>query len=160
MATTVATQARQSIQVLEVVREIEIAASIDIVFETVLEQLGPMLSCGADAPQLEMKLEPWPGGRWFRELENGGGHLWGHVQSIRAPELLELYGPMFVSAAAVSHVLFRLTEDAGLTRIAFSHRAMGLIPHELQDGVDVNKGWTNYFAKVRAAVEERLKAGR
>jgi uncharacterized protein YndB with AHSA1/START domain len=158
MATAVATKAQESIRVLEVVKEIEIAASIDIVFETVLEQLGPVLTCGEDAPPLEMKLEAWPGGRWFRELGNDGGHLWGHVQSIRPPELLELHGPMFMSAAAVSHVLFRLTEDAGLTRVAFSHRAMGLIPHELQDGVEVNKGWTNYFAKLCAGVEQRLKA--
>jgi|HubBroStandDraft_5_1064220.scaffolds.fasta_scaffold264704_2 uncharacterized protein YndB with AHSA1/START domain len=157
MATTVATQAQQNIRVLEVVKEIEIAASIDVVFETALEQLGPMLTCGADAPPLEMKLEPWPGGRWFRELGNDGGHLWGHVQSIRPPDLLELHGPLFMSAAAVSHVLFRLTEEAGLTRIAFSHRAMGLIPHELQDGVEVNKGWTNYFAKLHARVREKLK---
>ena len=159
MTTAVATKGQQSIQVLEVVREIEIAASIDIVFETVLEQLGPTLTCGQDAPPLEMKLEPWPGGRWFRELGSNGGHLWGHVQSIRPPELLELYGSMFMSAAAVSHVLFRLTVDAGLTRIAFSHHVMGLIPHEFQDGVEVNMGWTNYFAKLLAGVEQRLNTG-
>jgi uncharacterized protein YndB with AHSA1/START domain len=159
MATAVTTKAQQGVQVLEVVKEIEIAASIDIVWETVLEQLGPMLTCGEDAPPLEMKLEAWPGGRWFRELGSDGGHLWGHVQSIKPPEFLELHGPMFMSAAAVSHVLFRLTDDAGLTRIAFSHHAIGLIPPQFQDGIEVNMGWTNYFAKLRAGVEQRLNAG-
>ncbi|QNI32980.1 SRPBCC domain-containing protein [Alloacidobacterium dinghuense] len=157
MGTATAPKAQQNLQVLEVVREVEIAASIDIVFETVLEQLGPMLSCGEDAPLLDMKLEAWPGGRWFRDLGNGAGHLWGHVQAIRPPELLELHGPMFMSAAATSHVQFRLQEVDGLTRLDFSHRAMGLIPLELQDGVDVNQGWTNYFAKLRGCVDKRLK---
>jgi uncharacterized protein YndB with AHSA1/START domain len=156
MATAAATQMKH-IQTLEIVREVEIAAPIDIVWETVLEQLGPMLTCGEDAPLLEMKLEPWPGGRWFSDLGKDVGHLWGHVQSIRPPELLELHGPMFMSAAAMSHVMFQLKEDDGLTRIEFSHRAFGLIPEELQDGVEVNVGWTNYFAKLRAGVEQRLK---
>jgi len=158
MATAPAMNAKQNIQVLEIVREVEIAASIDIVFETVLEQLGPMLTCSEDTSLLDMKLEPWPGGRRFRDMGKDVGHLWGHVQSIRPPELLELHGPMFMSAAAMSHVMFQLKEDDGLTRIHFSHRAFGLIPEELQDGVEVNAGWTNYFAKLRTDVERRLNA--
>lgn len=157
MVTAAATKTQTNLQVLEVTREVEIAASIDIVFETVLEQLGPMLSCGEDAPLLDMNLEARPGGRWFRDLGNDAGHLWGYVQAIRPPELLELHGPMFMSAAATSHVQFRLRESDGLTRIEFSHRAMGLIPQELQDGVEVNQGWTNYFAKLQAGVDKRLK---
>lgn len=157
MATAMATRMKQNVQTLEILREVEITASIDIVFETVLEQLGPMLTCGEDASLLDMQLEPWPGGRWFRDMGKDVGHLWGHVQSIRPPELLELHGPMFMSAAAMSHVMFQLKEDDGLTRIHFSHRAFGLIPEELQDGVEVNAGWTNYFAKLRAGVEQRLK---
>ena len=108
---------------------------------------------------LEMKLEPWPGGRWFRDLGTNIGEVWGHVQAIRPPELLEIHGPMmFFSSPVVSHVLFKLTEAAGLTRIDFSHHAFGLIPENTQDGVAVNKGWTNYFAKLRADVEKRQQA--
>ena len=157
MATATETKAQRGLQVLEVVREVEIAASIDIVFETVLEQLGPMLSCAADSELMQLKLEAWPGGRWFRDLGNDVGYLWGHVQAIRPPELIELHGPMFMSDAAVSHVQFRLQEVDGVTRIDFSHRAMGLIPQGLQDGAEVNAGWTNYFAKLRAGVEKRLQ---
>ena len=157
MVTATGTKTQTSLQVLEVVREVEIAAPTDIVFETVLEQLGPMLTCGEDAPLLDMKLEPWPGGRWFRDLGNNTGHLWGHVQSIQPPELLEIHGSMMFSAAVVSHAVFRLTEADGLTRIDFSHRAVGLIPEGLRDGADVSAGWVNYFAKLRAGVEQGLK---
>jgi len=60
----------------------------------------------------------------------------------------------------VNHVIFRLSEDNGLTRIEFSHRAVGLIPHHLMDGKDVNRGWDNFFVNVRSGIDGRLKAGK
>jgi hypothetical protein len=144
----------QAIQTLEIVRDVEIAASIDIVFETVLEQIGPLNEAPDESP-LPMKIEAWPGGRWYRDFGNNTGHLWGHVQSIKPNELLEVHGPMFMSAPAVSHVLFRLTEEGGATRIEFSHRAIGQIPQEFLDGIEVNKGWDNYFTKVRDGAARR-----
>ena len=41
---------------------------------------------------LPMVLEPHPGGRWYRELGGDNGHLWGFVQSIKRPVLLENLG--------------------------------------------------------------------
>ena len=84
-----------AIKTLHVVKEVSIAAPIDVVFETVLEPHGPM-------EQLKMKLEAWPGGRWFRDLGNNTGHLWGHVQVIKPPKLLELVGPTMMSYPARS----------------------------------------------------------
>ena len=144
----------QGIQKLEIVREVEIAAPISVVFETILEQMGP-LNEGAEGKPLPMKLEAWPGGRWFRDFGNNAGHLWGHVQSIRPNDLLEIHGPLFMSAAAVSHLLYRLSEEGGKTRVKFSHRAMGLIPQEYLDGVNVGRGWTNLLARVKAGAEKR-----
>jgi uncharacterized protein YndB with AHSA1/START domain len=149
----------QPVEVLEVIREIEIAAPIDIVFETVLENMGPLNEAPDKTPH-NLTLEAWPGGRWYRDFGSNSGYWWGTVQSIRPPELLELHGPMFMSAPAVSNVLFRLKEESGLTRIDFSHRAVGLIPHHLMDGVDVNKGWSNFFTNVHAGVDQRLKTGK
>jgi uncharacterized protein YndB with AHSA1/START domain len=144
----------QGIQKLEIVREVEIAAPISVVFETILEQMGP-LNEGAEGKPLPMKLEAWPGGRWFRDFGNNAGHLWGHVQSIRPNDLLEIHGPLFMSAPAVSHLLYRLSEEGGKTRVKFSHRAMGLIPQEYLDGVNVGRGWTNLLARVKAGAEKR-----
>jgi len=149
----------QAVEILEVTRDIEIAATIDIVWETVLENMGPL----NESPNRELHnliLEAWPGGRWYRDFGNDTGHWWGAVQSIKPPELLELHGPMFMSSPAVNHVVFRLKEENGLTRIDFSHRAIGLIPHWLMDGVDVNKGWSNFFTNVSAGVDRRLAAKR
>ena len=148
----------QSLEILEVTREIEIAATIDIVWETVLENMGP-LNESPDRELHNLKLEAWPGGRWYRDLGNDTGHWWGAVQSIKPPVLLELHGPMFMSAPAVNHVIFRLKEENGLTHIDFSHRAMGLIPYQLMDGKDVNRGWSNFFVNVQDGVEQRLRGG-
>ena len=138
----------------EVVKDELIAAPIDTVFETILEQMGPGME-SPDGVSLKAKVEPWPGGRWFRDLGNNQGHLWGHVQSIKAPELLEIQGPMFMSAAVVSHVLYRLSAEGGKTRLRFSHRAAGLIPPEVADGVNVGVGWTKFMTKLRERAEKK-----
>ena len=145
---------QQSLQTLEIEREIQVAAPIAVVFETVLEQLGP-LNQTPEGTLLKMKLEAWPGGRWYRDLGNNTGHLWGHVQSIRPNDLIEIHGPLFMSAPAVSHLLYRLSEEGGRTTIKFSHRAIGQIPPQFADGENVNKGWTHHLARVKEAAERR-----
>jgi len=140
----------QVVQAFEIVKDEEIAAPIDIVFETILEQMGPMNS--TPEKPMPMKLEAWPGGRWFRDLGNDTGHFWGLVQAIKAPSLLEISGPLFMSSPAVSNIQYRLTEENGATRVRFAHRAMGWIG-EAERGVDA--GWTDLITRIRAAAEKR-----
>ena len=78
-----------AIQTLQVTETVDIEAPIDTVFETLLEEIGPLNEAGPGSP-LPMKFEPWPGGRWYRDLGNDAGHLWGHVQVIKPPTLLEI----------------------------------------------------------------------
>lgn len=148
-----ATLTEQAIQTLEIVKEEEIAAPIAIVFETILEQAGP-LNEKPDGTPLPMKIEPWPGGRWYRDLGGNSGHLWAHVQSIKPPSLLEFYGPLFMSAPAMSHVIYRLSEEGGITRVNFSHRAIGLIP---QSSGDINTGWGFIMSRIRKYSELKRK---
>ena len=105
----------QEIRTLEIVKEETIAASMEIVFETLLEQLGPYNET-PDGTSMSMKIEPWPGGRWYRDLGNNAGHFWGHIQAIKPPALLEICGPLFMSYPATSNVQYRLTEENGVTR--------------------------------------------
>ena len=140
----------QVVQAFEIVKDEEIAAPIDIVFETILEQMGPMNS--TPEKPMPMKLEAWPGGRWFRDLGNDTGHFWGLVQAIKAPWLLEISGPLFMSSPAVSNIQYRLTEENGATRVRFVHRAMGWIG-EAERGVD--SGWTELITRIRVAAEKR-----
>jgi hypothetical protein len=38
------------------------------------EQIGPKNEAPGVGP-IPMKLEAWPGGRWYRDLGNGAGHF-------------------------------------------------------------------------------------
>ena len=150
----VTSSTEQLIHKLEFVRDTEIAATMDVVFETILEQLGS-LNVGADREPIPMKLEPWPGGRWFRDLGNNRGHLWAHVQSIRPNDLLELQGPTFMSAPVMCHMLYRLSEERGTTRLKFSYRAVGQIPPEHLDGVGLGQGWSIHFEQIKKTAERK-----
>src|SRR5215813_9071652 len=111
----VAVAAAEMLQTLRIEKEIFIAAPIDLAFEAILEELGPASEKLGGIP-MPMIIEAWPGGRWFRDLGNNAGHLWGHVQVIKPPTLLELCGPMFMSYAATNHIQYRLEAEGTATR--------------------------------------------
>ena len=146
------TVTNQDIQAFEIRREIEIGAPIEIAFQSVLDELGPEGQM-PNGESLSMKIEPWPGGRWYRDLGNNAGHLWGHVQVIKPPTLLEITGPMPMSYPAVNHVQYRLKAEDGRTRLTFVHRAMGLILPEHRDGMP--KGWEHWLERIRDLAERK-----
>src|ERR1700721_2550214 len=110
-------------------QEIHVKAPLDTTFAALLEQLGPGNQT-PDGKSLNMKIEAWPGGRWYRDLGDGNGHFWAHVQAIKRPTLLEFSGPLFMSYGAISNVQYRLSEEPGGTLIKFHHSAIGAIPEE------------------------------
>ena len=144
----------EQVHTFTVRKEIDIAAPIDIAFEAVLDELGPEGQMPGGKP-FPMKIEPWPGGRWYRDLGNNAGHLWGHVQVIKPPTLLEICGPLMMSYPAANHVQYRLTAEGGATRLAFRHRGMGLILPEHRDGMPA--GWENWLARIRERAERKKR---
>ncbi len=137
---------------LQVVRSIEINAPLEVAFEELLEQLGPSNET-PDGTPMPMKIEPWPGGRWFRDLGEQNGHFWGHIQAVKRPELLELAGPLFMSYAAVSNVQFRLVPIENGTQVTLRHSSFGLIEEEHRLGV--SGGWESFLERVRKSLEGR-----
>ena len=135
---------------LNVTQEIHVRAPLEATFAALLEQLGPQHDT-PDGKPMPMKLEPWPGGRWYRDLGDNSGHFWGVVQAIKRPTLLEFTGPLFMSYPAVSNVQYRLTEENVVTLIKFHHAALGLIPDNDKEGMA--KGWTHILSRVQARVE-------
>ena len=98
-----------------------------------------------------MVLEAWPGGRWFRDLGNGQGHLWGFIQVIKPPTLIEIYGPMFMSYPVAGHVQFRLAQVSGGAELFLRHRALGLIESDHREGVI--HGWDHFLKDVKRLSE-------
>jgi uncharacterized protein YndB with AHSA1/START domain len=135
---------------LIVAQDMHVNASIENTFAALLEQLGPQ-NTTPDGVDMQMKLEPWPGGRWWRDLGDNNGHLWGHVQAIKRPSLLEITGPLFMSYAVVSNVQYRLSAVDGGTLIQFHHKAFGAIQDDHRQGV--SKGWSQMLSRIRDRAE-------
>jgi uncharacterized protein YndB with AHSA1/START domain len=156
MATATETEA---VNTLDIRKEVMINAPLDVAFAALLEEVGPGSQL-PDGKPFPMKIEPWPGGRWYRDLGEAGGHkyghLWGHVQVIKAPTLLELTGPMPMSFPAINHVQYRLAEAEGGTRLSLVHRAMGMIPQDFRDGMP--DGWVHGLKRIRELAERRARA--
>ena len=123
---------------LTINQEIHVKAPMDVTFAALLEQLGPGNQT-PDGKTLSMKIEAWPGGRWYRDLGDGNGHWWANVKAIMRPSLLEFVGPLFASFPMVSNVQYRLSEVECVTLITFKHTALGFVPAEQRAGMD--KGW-------------------
>ena len=138
---------------LTINQEIHVQAPLDITFAALLEQLGPGNET-PDGTSLSLKIEPWPGGRWYRDMGDNEGHLWAHVKAIKRPTLLEFVGPLFASFPFVSNVQYRLSEVDGGTLIAFRHSALGFLP-DGHNKAEMDKGWTSMHERVRRKAEAR-----
>ena len=135
---------------LSLTEEIHVRASLEATFDSLLAQMG-RLNETPDGKPFPMTIEPRPGGRWYRDLGGDNGHLWGHVQSIKRPTLLEITGPLFMSYPVVSNLLYRLKEVDDGTLITFRHTALGHIDDDHRKGMAA--GWTPLLQRVRRAAE-------
>jgi len=138
---------------LNITEEIHVRAPLEVTFAALLDQLGPYNE-GSNGAPMPMKLEPWPGGRWYRDLGENHGHFWALVQAIKRPTLLEFSGPLFMSYPVVSNVQYRLSEANGVTLIKFRHSAFGLVSED--DRTGTSKGW----AFMNEGVRKRAEAAR
>ena len=136
---------------LTIKEETHVRAPIAATFAALLEEMGPSNE-GQPGTPMPFTLEPWPGGRWFRDLGDGNGHLWGHVQAIKRPTLLEITGPLMMSFAVSSNLQYRLKETGGGTSITLTHTALGLFPEGYREAL--SQGWPALFERIRRRVEK------
>ena len=130
---------------------IEINAGLEDTFNGLLHRFGK----GNHTPSgesLNLEIEPFAGGRWYRDRGEGVQHLWGHVQVIKPPVLLELTGPMFMSYPALNHIEVKLAEDGGGTKVTLRHRAIGMISKEHREGIST--GWNYILEGLKADCEK------
>ena len=136
--------------VLDVEEHIDVKATPEKAFAAVLHRLGKG-NTRPDGASLQLDLEQKPGGRWYRDRGNGIGHLWGFVQVIKPPSLLELSGPMFMSYPATNHLEVKVEKAAGGSRVTLRHRAVGMIDPEHRKGVGT--GWKHLLDLVKKDCE-------
>ena len=131
---------------LDIEQHIEINAPPKKVFAALLRRFGKG-NTRPDGEPMPMVLEPRAGGRWYRDRGEGIEHLWGFVQVIKPPVLLELSGPMFMSYPANNHMEVKL-EGA---KVTLRHRAIGMIAPEHRQGV--GSGWEHYLRELKKDCE-------
>jgi Activator of Hsp90 ATPase homolog 1-like protein len=125
---------------LDVEQHVDVLGTLDDVFKSVLYRFGEG-NVRPDGEPLHLQIEPFAGGRWFRDRGEGVQHLWGHVQVIKPPVLLELSGPMFMSYPALNHIEIKLEQIADGTRVTLRHRAIGLLDPAHKEGVKTGWGY-------------------
>jgi uncharacterized protein YndB with AHSA1/START domain len=135
---------------LDVEQHIEIKAAPEKVFPAMLHNLGKG-NTRPDGASLGLDLEAKPGGRWYRDRGNGVGHLWGFVQVLKPPVLLELCGPMFMSYPALNHLEAKVEKIAGGSKVTFRHRAIGMIDPDHRKNVGM--GWNHMLEQLKTACE-------
>ena len=144
------------LQTFDYSKEVTIAAPADITWDAMLAEIGPEGQM-PDGKPYPFKFEPWPGGRWYRDLGNNTGHLWGFVQVIKPPNMLEIIGPCFISYPATQHIQYRLTPDGGNTQLKVTNRAFGYMPKGFME--PSSEGWEYGFKRI-AEIAQRLKKQR
>jgi len=135
---------------LDICQSIEIKAAIGDAYQALVRRLSDENSTPDNKP-MPMVLEQWPGGRWFRDLGNGQGHLWGFIQVIKPPTLIEINGPMFMSYAVAGHLQCRLIPIAGGTELSLRHRVLGVVDPDHREGVTM--GWDYFLNGVKQLAE-------
>jgi uncharacterized protein YndB with AHSA1/START domain len=151
MSTAVTVPAAEDLT-LSITEDIHVDATLEATFDALLEQLGPGMT-GREDQSMPMTVEAWPGGRWYRDLGDGNGHFWAHVQAIKRPTLLEFCGPLMLSYGVASNVQYRLSEDQSGTRITFHHYAVGAIPAEHKAAME--GGWHTINGRAKERAEKR-----
>ncbi|HZS47493.1 MAG TPA: SRPBCC domain-containing protein [Blastocatellia bacterium] len=135
---------------LDVEQSVDIKGTPEKVFAAMLERFGKK-NTRPDGESLNLNLEPKVGGRWYRDRGNGIGHLWGFVQVIKPPVLLELSGPMFMSYPAINHIEIKIAEAGQGCRVTLRHRAIGMIDPEHRKGVSM--GWGHMLNELKKDCE-------
>lgn len=131
---------------LDIEQSVEVNGSADEVFKSVLHRLGE----GNTAPNgesLDLQIEPFAGGRWFRNRKDGVQHLWAHVQVIKPPVLLEFSGPLFMSYPVINHIEVKLEPVGEKTKVTLRHRAVGMIDPAHREGF--GQGWQSMLDRIK-----------
>ena len=138
--------------ILDLEQHVDVKATPEKAFAAILHRLGKG-NTNLQGESLQLLLEAKPGGRWYRDRGNGIGHLWGFVQVIKAPTLLEISGPMFMSYPATNHIELKVEPVGGGSRVALRHRAVGMIDPKHRK--NVGTGWNHMLTELKKECEQQ-----
>ena len=135
-------QTQQLLGTIAVEQEVSIDAPPERVFEAITSGIGEWWDHVFFGGRVS--LEPWVGGRFFEEAENGAA-LFGTVTAIQRPNLLRLSGPLGIRGAVSGSYRFELEEKDGGTLLSLSHSAFGDIDEDAQAAY--GEGWSKLLGE-------------
>lgn len=143
---------------LDIRLEIPLNADMDTVHRAVLTGMDDWFRPPGSPGPMGFVIEPRVGGRVFRDLGHGQGHLWGHI-SVLKRGLIEIVGPLFIPTPSQNLLRFRITAAGpGRCTLEFTHQAVGVIPPEMLAHTEL--GWRELFAvRFRQLVEQGSTQG-
>ena len=137
---------------MDLTQTISVQASAEATFDALIRRLTTESASENNQP-MPMVLEQRPGGRWYRDLGGQQGHLWGFVQVIKPPTLLEIHGPMFMSYAVAGHLQLRvIPADDGGVELSLRHRVLGILDERHREGL--THGWTGCLTDVQRMAQQ------
>lgn len=129
------------------------------VYDAITGDLSPWWDHNFSGDPAIFTLEPWPGGRFLEQFEEGSrdGVLHATVTFAQRPERLRFEGPLGLTGHAVHGVYTYELEPAGdSTRLTLTTRMVGAIPDG--GGEAVRRAWAHFiFDRLRPYLEERYR---
>ncbi|HST92011.1 MAG TPA: SRPBCC family protein [Brevundimonas sp.] len=117
-------------------KHLSVQAPLERTFEVFTRGMGrwwprdhSVLRALRNTPQTDVRMEPWPGGRWYEVGENGDEYDWGEVRDWDAPNRIVLiwrlsnsfeYDPALTTEVEVRFI----PAGAGATTVDFEHRGL------------------------------------
>ena len=135
---------------VDISQEIEIRATVEGAYASLIRRLTSENTTPDNRP-MPMVLEEWSGGRWFRDLGEGQGHLWGFVQVIKPPNLIEIHGPMFMSYAVAGHLRLHFSSVTEGVALSLRHQVFGAVTQEHRLGMQ--QGWGHLLEQIKRICE-------
>jgi uncharacterized protein YndB with AHSA1/START domain len=135
-------------------QEVHIRASREKVWPGLLDVQSWWCHSFADA-SVRMALEPFAGGRFYEDSDEGVKALFGTVTYIKAPEVIRLSGPLGMNRLPLTSVYeWRLdpSTDGRSTTLKLTHRAIGLLDPEWEKSH--NEGWQQLWPHLKALIED------
>jgi len=133
-------------------QEVEIAAPPARVYQAALRETGSWFYVPTEeSAHGRSAIEPFVGGRFWRDYGEEGGELYGHVTRLDRDALVRIAGTFGNRFASTSVVDLAIEAKGGGSVVRLSHRVSGDVPEELAS--EFERGWECELANLRSFVE-------
>lgn len=152
--TSMAQQAPTTCGFINIEMEIKIKAPQARVFDAITNEIDKWWAYRVCKGGLPMKLETFPGGRFYEGDDDGDGLLWGRVLQVVRPDIIRVEEPMGnMPLPRTGAHIYELSSDGDHTVVKLTCQQMGQLSEKDRDCLE--SGWRELLeTHLRAWVED------